>query len=58
MNRNTYERVREWFNQLDLYRRTLISRQFENYPTCDDLTQESGWSTFSRAIRIFILRSP
>lgn len=40
-NRLTYERVRAWFDQLDTYRRTLISRQLENYPPCDDITQSA-----------------
>ena len=42
MNRNTYNRVRTWFDQLDGYRRTLISRQLEGYPSCDDLIEGSG----------------
>jgi hypothetical protein len=41
LNRNTYNRVRTWFDQLDAYRRTLISRRLEGYPPCDDLTLES-----------------
>ncbi|CAF0977745.1 unnamed protein product [Rotaria sp. Silwood1] len=41
LNRNTYNRVRVWFDQLDAYRRTLITRQLEGYPLCDDLTHES-----------------
>ncbi|CAF1174709.1 unnamed protein product [Adineta steineri] len=40
-NRTTYKRVRDWFQQLDPYRRTLISRQLDGYPPCDDLTHES-----------------
>ncbi|CAF1064025.1 unnamed protein product [Rotaria sordida] len=40
-NRNTYNRVRVWFDQLDAYRRTLLTRQLEGYPPCDDLTHES-----------------
>lgn len=39
INRTTYDRVRGWFDQLDTQRRTLISRQLENYPICDDVTQ-------------------
>jgi hypothetical protein len=42
LNRNTYNRVRNWFDQLDAYRRTLISRQLEGYPPCDDLTHDSS----------------
>ncbi|CAF5134582.1 unnamed protein product, partial [Rotaria sp. Silwood1] len=42
LNRNTYNRVRVWFDQLDAYRRTLITRQLEGYPLCDDLTHESS----------------
>jgi Lon protease-like protein len=38
LNRVTYTRVREWFDHLDAYRRTLITRQLEEYPPCDDLT--------------------
>ncbi|CAF4043196.1 unnamed protein product, partial [Rotaria sp. Silwood2] len=41
INRNTYNRVRVWFDQLDAYQRTLISRQLEGYPPCDNLTDES-----------------
>ena len=42
LNRNTYKRVRAWFDQLDPYRRTLISHRLETYPLCDDLIQGSG----------------
>ncbi|CAF3776410.1 unnamed protein product [Rotaria magnacalcarata] len=41
LNRDSYNRVRAWFDQLDAYRRTLITRQLEGYPSCDDLTQNS-----------------
>jgi len=41
LNRDTYNRVRTWFDQLDSYRRTLISRQLETYPPCDDLIHKS-----------------
>ncbi|CAF3259069.1 unnamed protein product [Rotaria socialis] len=41
LNRDSYNRVRAWFGQLDAYRRTLITRQLEGYPSCDDLTQNS-----------------
>jgi len=41
LNRNTYNRVRIWFDQLDAYRRTLISHQLEEYPPCDDLIHGS-----------------
>ncbi|UJR21345.1 hypothetical protein I4U23_024438 [Adineta vaga] len=40
LNRNTYQNVRHWFDQLDIGRRTLISRQLEEYPICDDLNHE------------------
>lgn len=42
MNRTTYDRVRQWFHGLDPYRRTLIARQLEGYPECDDLIQGSS----------------
>jgi len=42
LNRDTYNRVRNWFDQLDAYRRALISRQLEEYPPCDDLIQGSS----------------
>jgi flavorubredoxin len=42
LNRNTYNRVHSWFEQLDAYRRTLISRQLEGYPPCDDLIHGSS----------------
>jgi hypothetical protein len=42
LNRNTYNRVRIWFDQLDAYRRTLISNQLEEYPPCDDLIHGSS----------------
>lgn len=46
MNRDTYNRVRAWFDQLDAYRRTLITRQLEGYPPCDDLIQDSSKYSF------------
>lgn len=45
LNRDTYNRVRHWFDTLDAYRKTLIMRQLEVYPPCDDLTE--GSSKFS-----------
>ena len=42
LNRTTYQRVRDWFDQLDDNRRAMISRQLEEYPTCDDLIEGSG----------------
>jgi hypothetical protein len=42
LNRNTYNRVRHWFDHLDAYRKTLIIRQLEEYPPCDDLTEGSS----------------
>ena len=42
LNRDTYNRVRHWFDHLDAYRRTLITRQLEGYPPCDDLIQGSS----------------
>ena len=41
MNRETYNRVRLWFDQLDEYLRTRISQQIEGFPACDDLTNGS-----------------
>jgi Lon protease-like protein len=41
LNRDIYKRVRDWFEQLDAYRRALISRQLDGYPPCDDLVQGS-----------------
>ncbi|CAF3835159.1 unnamed protein product, partial [Adineta steineri] len=38
-NRDTYNRVREWFDNLDSHRKTLIRQQVEEYPSCDDLIQ-------------------
>ena len=58
LNRTTYQRVRDWFDGVDAYRRTLISRQLEEYPSCDDLVEGSGknlrhrylfWMTFQIA---------
>ena len=46
LNQTTYNRVRTWFDQLDIYRRTLISRQLEEYPICDDLIQGSSKEFF------------
>ena len=42
LNRTSYNRVRNWFNHLDAYRRTLIAHQLEGYPACDDLVQGSS----------------
>jgi len=42
LNRETYNRVRHWFDNLDAYRKTLITGQLEEYPPCDDLTEGSS----------------
>jgi Lon protease-like protein len=42
LNRDTYQRVRDWFDHLDEHRKTLIMQQLEAYPTCDELTQGSS----------------
>jgi len=42
LNRNTYNRVRNWFDQLDRYRQILITQQVEDYPPCDDLIEGSA----------------
>ncbi|CAF0875741.1 unnamed protein product [Adineta ricciae] len=41
LNRNIYSDVRHWFDQLDTHRQDLISRQLEEYPSCDDFTRDS-----------------
>ncbi|CAF2815635.1 unnamed protein product [Rotaria sp. Silwood2] len=41
LNRDTYNRAHNWFDHLDPYRKTLIIRQLEGYPPCDDLTEGS-----------------
>lgn len=41
LNRDTYNRVRDWFDHLDEHRKTLIIQQLEEYPPCDDLTHGS-----------------
>ncbi|CAF0857936.1 unnamed protein product [Rotaria sordida] len=41
LNRDTFNRARNWFDHLDPYRKTLIIRQLEGYPPCDDLTEGS-----------------
>jgi len=38
LNRQTYNRVRHWYDKLDAVRKTLINRRLETYPECDDLT--------------------
>lgn len=53
INRTTYDRVRGWFDQLDTQRRTLISRQLENYPICDDVTQSERKRFVLSLSRIF-----
>jgi hypothetical protein len=42
LNRDTYARVRDWFDHLDAVRKTLITQQLEGYPSCDDLTVGSS----------------
>lgn len=42
LNQTTYDRVRLWFDQLDLYRKTILTRQLDVYPICDELIQQSG----------------
>ncbi|UJR28094.1 hypothetical protein I4U23_009349 [Adineta vaga] len=41
LNRDTYNCVRQWFDQLDTHMKYVISQQFEEYPPCDDLEQNS-----------------
>jgi len=41
MNHDTYKRARHWFDHLDSYRKTIMTRQLEGYPPCDDLTAGS-----------------
>ncbi|CAF0962180.1 unnamed protein product [Adineta ricciae] len=41
LNQDTYNRVRQWFDQLDEDMQHKISRQFEEYPSCDDVVQDS-----------------
>ena len=42
LNRDTYNRVQHWFDQLDTHRKTLITQQLEEYPPCDDLITSSS----------------
>ena len=42
LNRNTYNRARNWFDNLDEHRKTLINDQLQGYPQFDDLIQESS----------------
>jgi hypothetical protein len=42
LNRDTYNRVREWFDHLDANRKALMISQLEEYPACDDLTEGSS----------------
>ena len=56
LNRDTYNRVRHWFDNLDTYRKTLMMRQLEEYPPCDDLTE--GSSKFSTKRKPLYNRSP
>ncbi len=42
LNRDTYNRVHNWFDYLDEERKTLLNRQLEGYPSCDDLTEGSS----------------
>ncbi len=42
LNRVTYNRVHHWFDHLDEDRKTLLNRQLESYPLCDDLTEGSS----------------
>lgn len=42
LNRQTYDRVRHWYDDLDAERKTLINGQFQEYPNCDDLTVDSS----------------
>jgi hypothetical protein len=52
LNRDTYTRVRQWFDNLDTYRKTLMTQQLEEYPRCDDLTAGS-----SKSLKRFIFLS-
>lgn len=42
LNRDTYNRVRQWFDGLHPRLRAAMSQQLDGYPPCDDLTRESG----------------
>ena len=54
MNRDTYNRVRNWFDRLDEHTKTLINQQLEQYPPCDDLTLESSKILNEYIINLFI----
>lgn len=45
LNRDTYNRVRHWFDQLPGCIRERIYQQIEGFPECDDLTEGSGNSS-------------
>ena len=51
LNRDTYNRVRHWFDQLDDYIQTRICQQIEGFPVCDDLTEGSGNSPINFRIK-------
>ncbi|CAF0746358.1 unnamed protein product, partial [Didymodactylos carnosus] len=38
LNIDTYNKVRHWFDNLDLHRKSLVSYQLQEYPICDEFT--------------------
>ena len=50
MNHDIYNRVRNWFDQLDESTKTRIMHNLGEYPPCDELTQ--GSSKYYCSIRL------